>query len=99
MWYASKYICKADEEQAHEQLGGSVGRGWGILGRESLPWASVTEYPLTEEQRRKLMRVSRRYVQTQARQRGRKFHLRSRLRGWSWFASTPETWHRAIACG
>jgi hypothetical protein len=89
MHYASKYIAKVDEEATDRE---SIGRCWGVMGRQNIPWCENVEFELSEDQRRRLLRISRRYVAAQMRQRGKRFKLRPSVRGWSFFAASPESW-------
>lgn len=96
-FYASKYICKMDEEDAVEQSGGSIGRTWGIFNREKLPWAEVVTLELGEDQRRRLLRIARRYVENKVRARGKSWKLRPGNRSFTWFCHSPEWWSSRLA--
>jgi len=64
MYYASKYVCKLDTESAD-----GCGRFWGIHNRTEIPWAEIERVPVDGKQALRLMRIARRYIWTQQRQR------------------------------
>jgi len=64
MFYASKYVCKLDTDAAE-----SSGRFWGLHNVKEIPWAEAVEVPLDSQQAVRVMRIARRYIWTQQRQR------------------------------
>lgn len=73
MFYASKYVGKLDTEAV-----GNAGRFWGIHNAKAMPWAEAVRVPLNAQQAARLMRVARRYIWTQQRQRDNPRKLRWR---------------------
>ena len=73
MFYASKYVCKLDTDVAE-----SLGRFWGLHNVKEIPWAEAVEVPLDSREAMRVMRIARRYIWTQQRQREhpRKIHWR-----------------------
>ena len=57
MHYCGKYIAKEVSEAA-----GSVGRWWGIVGREFIPWSAVVEISLSVIQAVRAVRVGRKKI-------------------------------------
>ena len=57
MHYCGKYIAKEVSEAA-----GSVGRWWGIVGREFIPWSAVVEISLSVIQAIRAVRVGRKKI-------------------------------------
>lgn len=55
-FYVSKYMGKVGVPWP---IPGSVGRLWGILGREQIPWAEELTYEVTEAQAVKIIRLFR----------------------------------------
>lgn len=74
MYYASKYISKLDTDAV-----GNAGRFWGLHNVSEIPWAEAVQVPLDAQQAVRVMRVARRYIWTQQRQREhpRKIHWRA----------------------
>ena len=64
MFYASKYVCKLDTDAAE-----SSGRFWGLHNVKEIPWAKAVKVPLDGPQAVRMMRIARRYIWTQQRQR------------------------------
>jgi hypothetical protein len=64
MFYASKYISKLDTEAV-----GNAGRFWGMHNAAAIPWADVANVPLDQQQALRVMRIARRYIWAQQRQR------------------------------
>ncbi len=97
MFYASKYVCKLDTESTE-----GCGRFWGIHNREEIPWAKVERVPLNGKQALQLMRIARRYIWTQQRQREHPKKIRWRAGcGMSFFCDATAWLERlpAIASG
>ena len=86
-YYASKYMAKVEDDPATEYE--SIGRCWGIMGRQYLPWATIVEMPLPQEQGIRLKRVAVRYLKSR---RDKKKHCRSRALGMWWLSSAPPAW-------
>lgn len=85
--YASKYLAKVEDDPATEYE--SIGRCWGIMGREHLPWATIIEMSLPYEQGIRLKRAAVRYLQSK---RDKKKRCRSRAPGMWWLSSAPPAW-------
>lgn len=97
MYYASKYVCKLDTESAE-----GSGRFWGIHNRTEIPWAEVDRVAVDEKQALRLMRIARRYIWTQQRQREHPKKIRWRGGcGMSFFCDAAVWMERlpAIMCG
>jgi hypothetical protein len=73
MYYASKYVCKADTEAV-----GNAGRFWGIHNVKFIPWASLEVQCLSGPQAIRFMRVAKRYIRACQRQRGHRKKIRWR---------------------
>ena len=86
-YYASKYMAKVEDDPATEYE--SIGRCWGIMGREYLPWATIVEMSLSHEQGIRLKRVAVRYLKSK---RDKKKRCRSRAPGMWWLSSAPPAW-------
>jgi hypothetical protein len=61
--YISKYVAKV---QDHDSSPYSIGRWWGIVGSENIPWAKRRLVELTDKEVCKVMRTYRRYTQSRA---------------------------------
>jgi len=88
--YASKYLAKREDDPAAEYE--SIGRCWGIMGREHLPWATVVELRLEREQAIRLRRAATRYLTAERRKRGGHGRYKCRSLGMFWFSSGPPAW-------
>jgi hypothetical protein len=88
MFYASKYVCKVEDEDETEVR---VGRWWGVHNCAKLPWANVRELPLTPEQALRIRRVCRRYLDAMMRGRGRRFTM-GRNRSITIFCDSDSWW-------
>lgn len=88
--YASKYLAKREDDPAAEYE--SIGRCWGILGREHLPWAIVVAMQLEREQAVRLRRAATRYLTTARRISGKGGRFKCRSLGLFWFSSGPPAW-------
>lgn len=58
--YASKYLCKEDEEKACQ--GDGLGRFWGVINRKVVPFVDPVEVELTRDEVNQLYRAVRRYM-------------------------------------
>src|SRR5208282_365500 len=85
--YASKYLAKVEDDLATEYK--SIGRCWGIMGREHLPWATIVELSLSYEQGIWLKRAAVRYLKSR---RNKKKRYHSRAPGMWWLSSAPPAW-------
>jgi hypothetical protein len=65
MRYVSGYVSDADQTKP----GFKVGRYWGIVGRENIPWAKEEVIELSHEEGKRLRRTARRYMQSVNRKR------------------------------
>src|ERR1039457_999806 len=90
-YYASKYMAKVEDDPATEYE--SIGRCWGIMGREHLPWATIVELSLSYEQGIRLKRVAVRYLKSK---RDKKKRCRSRAPGMWWLSSAPPAWVKLV---
>jgi len=88
--YAAKYLGKREEDVCAEYE--RIGRCWGVLGREFLPWASVTLLPLGRDQAVRLRRAALRYLTAERRKRQKGGPYRCRSEGLFWFSSGPPAW-------
>jgi len=61
MWYAAKYMSKADSENFMEEL--PVGRSWGIHNRALMPWAKLIDIDLSDDVGNRIRRIARRYLE------------------------------------
>ena len=86
-YYASKYMAKVEDDPAREYE--SIGRCWGIMGREHLPWATIVEMSLSYEQGIRLKRAAVRYLKSR---RDKKKRYHSRAPGIWWLSSAPPAW-------
>lgn len=86
-YYASKYMAKVEDDPASEYE--SIGRCWGIMGREHLPWATIVEMPLSYEQGIRLKRAAVRYLKSR---RDKKKRCHGRAPGMWWLSSAPPAW-------
>jgi len=75
MYYASKYICKVDSDEA-----GPVGRWWGMHNRGEIPWAEIELQELESPTAYRIMRVARHYINAQLKARNSKRRPRYRAR-------------------
>lgn len=91
MAYASKYLAKVEDDPAPEYE--SIGRCWGIMGREHLPWSVVEQLTLPHEQGVRLRRAAVRYLKA-----GRKKKQRSKNRtlGLWWLSQSPLVWLKLL---
>jgi hypothetical protein len=85
--YAAKYLAKVEDDPATEYE--SIGRCWGIMGREHLPWATIVEMSLSYEQGVRLKRAAVRYLKSR---RDKKKRYHSRAPGMWWLSSAPPAW-------
>jgi hypothetical protein len=84
---ASKYLAKVEDDPAPEYE--SIGRCWGIMGREHLPWAEIVKMDLSPEQGIRLRRVASRYLKSKQKKKPR--HA-NRAPGMWWLSSKPPAW-------
>jgi len=61
MWYAAKYMSKADSESFMVEL--AVGRSWGIFNRSVIPWARLVDIDLSDDVGNRIRRIARRYLE------------------------------------
>ena len=87
MAYVSKYLAKVEDDPATEYE--SIGRCWGIMGRENLPWAEIVRMDLSPEQGVRLRRAASRYLKSM---RKKKPRHKNRASGMWWLSSSPATW-------
>ena len=87
MAYASKYLAKVEDDPATEYE--SIGRCWGIMGRENLPWAEIVKMDLSPDQGVRLRRAASRYLKSM---RKKKPRHKNRAPGMWWLSSSPATW-------
>lgn len=73
MYYASKYVCKADASTV-----GAAGRFWGVHNVQLIPWAEIVNVKMSADQAQRLKRVMVRYVFASGRQRGKHIKMNSR---------------------
>ena len=85
--YASKYLAKVEDDPAPEYE--SIGRCWGIMGRERLPWAEIVKMELSPEQGVRLRRAASRYLKSKQKKKPR--HA-NRAPGMWWLSSSPPAW-------
>jgi hypothetical protein len=85
--YASKYLAKVEDDPAPEY--DSIGRCWGIMGREHLPWAEIVKMELSPEQGIRLRRAASRYLKSKQQKKPR--HA-NRAPGMWWLSSQPPAW-------
>src|ERR1017187_1456378 len=69
--YAAKYLAKVEDDPATEYE--SIGRCWGIMGREHLPWATIVEMSLSYEHGLRLKRAAVRYLKSK-RDKKKRYH-------------------------
>ena len=62
--YVSGYASKADQTRPGEK----VGRYWGVVGRNHIPWGTAETVSLDEEQSKIVLRTMRRYMRAVNRQ-------------------------------
>ena len=93
-YYASKYMADVKDDPGPEYDG--IGRCWGIMGREHLPWATVVEMSLSWEQGIRLKRAAVRYLKSK---RDKKKRCRSRAPGMWWLSSAPPAWAKLAGGG
>jgi hypothetical protein len=62
--YVSGYASKTDQTRPGEK----VGRYWGVVGRNKIPWGKVETVNLDQEQSKIVVRTMRRYIQAVNRQ-------------------------------
>src|SRR5208283_693190 len=91
--YASKYQAKVEDDPTIEYE--SIGRCWGIIGREHLPWATIVEMSLSYEQGIRLKRAAVRYLKSR---RDKKKRYHSRAPGMWWLSSAPPAWMKLAGC-
>lgn len=67
--YTSKYLAKADDEDVKEFLKdhARIGRMWGVLNAEVIPWAEVIEMTIETKTVNTFFRYLRRYAHIRAR--------------------------------
>jgi hypothetical protein len=65
MRYVSGYASKSDQSKP----GFKVGRYWGIVGRQNIPWAEETVVELSTKQGKFVRRIARRYMEAMNRKR------------------------------
>jgi hypothetical protein len=88
--YASKYLAKIDDDPATEYE--SIGRCWGIMGRQHLPWSIVEQLTLSNEQGIRLRRAAVRYLKA-----GRKKkRSKNRAPGLWWLSDSPVVWMKCL---
>lgn len=87
MAYASKYLAKVEDDPAPEYE--SIGRCWGIMGREHLPWAEIVKMDLSPEQGIRLRRAAVRYLKAG---RKKKTRRKNRAPGMWWLSGSPAIW-------
>ena len=87
MAYASKYLAKVEDDPAPEYE--SIGRCWGIMGREHLPWAEIVKMDLSPEQGIRLRRAAVRYLKAG---RKKKTRRKNRAPGMWWLSGAPAIW-------
>src|SRR5208282_3427457 len=85
--YASKYLAKVEDDPAPEYE--SIGRCWGIMGREFLPWAEIVKMELSPEQGIRLRRAASRYLKSKQKKKPRHGN---RAPGMWWLSSKPPAW-------
>ena len=85
--YASKYLAKTEDDPAPEY--DSIGRCWGVMGREHLPWAELVKMDLSPEQGVRLRRAASRYLKST---RKKKRRHANRAPGMWWLSSSPAIW-------
>lgn len=56
-YYVSKYMAKIVAESA-----GDVGRWWGVIGKECIPWGTVIKIWLTNDRANKAIRLGRKMI-------------------------------------
>lgn len=91
MAYASKYLAKVEDDPAPEYE--SIGRCWGIMGRNHLPWSIVEQLTLPQEQAVRLRRAAVRYLKAG---RKKKQRHKNRAPGLWWLSSSPVVWLKLL---
>lgn len=56
--YASKYLAKKDTERVIS----GVGRFWGVIGRDNIPWAEIEQVAVSDDHAKKFLRWLRKYA-------------------------------------
>lgn len=90
--YVRKYLAKPADGFGSDVDWQHVGRWWGVLYREDVPWAERLCVSLTDGEAKRGMRFLRRYVERQARAKGRQFRLRSGLRSFAALLDVGQVW-------
>lgn len=62
MSYTSKYITKVDEAK----IPPGAGRFWGVFGKNNIPWSTITNIKISDQQVKILFRYFRRYMRMRA---------------------------------
>lgn len=83
MSYASKYITKEEEYLATRM----IGRRWGIVNKNSIPWAELFRFGITDKNAYQLFRLLYRYSGIKN---------RSRTYTVSRFVNNPDQWSRVL---
>lgn len=91
MAYASKYLAKVEDDPAPEYE--SIGRCWGIMGRNYLPWSIVEQLTLPPEQAIRLRRAAVHYLKAG---RKKKQRHKNRAPGLWWLSSSPVIWLKLL---
>ncbi len=89
MFYAAKYVAKAEENAS------PVGRWWGTVNANALPWAKAVDVELGPRPAARLRRTARRYV-NRVRKKGRRWRPRGSCtwfcEGSAWLRWVRELW-------
>lgn len=93
MFYASKYVGKLDTEAV-----GNAGRFWGVHNVGAIPWGEIVDAPVNGAQAVRLMRIARRYIWTQQRQRKHPRKIRWRANCGMKFFCDASWWLQRLPC-
>jgi hypothetical protein len=99
--YVSGYASKSDQTKPGEK----VGRYWGVVGNDRIPWGTPEVIPLDRAQSKVVLRIMRRYLQSVNRQSRIKRVAKmvrgtsSELISWGWFEQRPIHWGKQLRAG